>query len=95
MPKGTLPEETVEVDVLVIGGGLAGCWAALRARELTDRVLLVEKGWVGGSGASTFCAGDILWWTPQDDLEAWLRHYAERGGFLLDPEWFELLCRNV
>ncbi len=95
MPADALRNEVIEVDVLVIGGGLAGCWAALRAKDLAGRVLLVEKARVGSSGASTFCAGDILWWTPQDDLEAWLQHYAERGGFLLDPEWFELLCRNI
>jgi succinate dehydrogenase/fumarate reductase flavoprotein subunit len=55
-------------DVLVIGGGLAGCWAAYRASQVGASVLLADKGRVGTTGRSTFAAGDILWWTPQDDL---------------------------
>jgi succinate dehydrogenase/fumarate reductase flavoprotein subunit len=32
-----------ETDVLVIGGGFAGSWAALRAATLGARVILVDK----------------------------------------------------
>ncbi len=37
--------ETIEhsCDILVVGGGLAGCMATIRARELNDRVILVDK----------------------------------------------------
>ena len=35
---------TIETDVLVIGGGLAGCMAAIKASEVEGiRVTLVEK----------------------------------------------------
>lgn len=82
-------------DVLVIGGGLAGCWASIRGRQLGASVTLVEKGKVGFSGCSTFAAGDILWWTPNDDLNTWLNNYARWGGYLLDPEWFVRLCYDI
>lgn len=82
-------------DVLVIGGGLAGCWASIRAQQLGANVILVDKGKVGYSGCSTFAAGDILWWTPQDDLNLWLNNYARWGGYLLDPEWFVRLCHDI
>ena len=82
-------------DVLVIGGGLAGCWAAYRASQLGANVILVDKARVGTSGCSTFAAGDILWWTPQDDLNGWLKNYARWGGYLLDPEWFVTLCHDI
>lgn len=39
-------------DVLVIGGGPAACWAALAAREAGCSVVLVDKGYVGTSGAT-------------------------------------------
>ncbi len=39
-------------DVLVIGGGLAGCMAALHAREKRASVILVEKSAVQRSGAA-------------------------------------------
>lgn len=39
-------------DVLVIGGGPAACWAALAAREAGRSVVMVDKGYVGTSGAT-------------------------------------------
>jgi|LNFM01.2.fsa_nt_gb succinate dehydrogenase/fumarate reductase flavoprotein subunit len=39
-------------DVLVIGGGPAGAWAALTARANGCDVLLVDKGFLGTSGAT-------------------------------------------
>ncbi|NLG10048.1 MAG: FAD-dependent oxidoreductase, partial [Coriobacteriaceae bacterium] len=36
-------EETLECDVLVIGGGASGCCTALRAAEEGAKVILVEK----------------------------------------------------
>lgn len=36
--------EIVESDVVVLGGGLAGCFAAIAAAERGQKVVLVEKG---------------------------------------------------
>src|SRR5512139_3730351 len=36
-------EQEIETDVLVIGGGMAGCWAAISATRKGLRVALVEK----------------------------------------------------
>jgi succinate dehydrogenase/fumarate reductase flavoprotein subunit len=41
-----------DIDVLVLGGGVAGCWAAISAAERGARVTLVEKGATIRSGAS-------------------------------------------
>ncbi|APX24139.1 MULTISPECIES: NAD(P)/FAD-dependent oxidoreductase [Salipiger] len=41
-----------EVDIVVIGGGIVGCSAALRAAELGHRVALVEKGRIAGEQSS-------------------------------------------
>ncbi len=46
-------EETVLSDVLVLGGGLSGCFAAIAAAKKGQSVVLVEKGEVERSG----CAG--------------------------------------
>src|SRR5579862_1666420 len=45
-----------ETDVLVIGGGAAGCSAALKAHEMGARVLMVVKGKIGRSGATPLAA---------------------------------------
>jgi len=50
-------------DILVIGGGLSGCWAALTAARAGARVLLLEKGFCGASGVAA-PAGPGHWWVP-------------------------------
>ena len=42
---------TVSTDVLVLGGGIAGCWAAIGAATQGAKVVLVEKGATISSGA--------------------------------------------
>ncbi|MGF9693751.1 MULTISPECIES: FAD-dependent oxidoreductase [unclassified Rhizobium] len=44
--------DTIEADVLVIGGGPAGCWAAWNAVSRGLDVVLLDKGYVGTSGAT-------------------------------------------
>lgn len=44
--------DKLEVDILVVGGGPAGCWAAWNAATTGASVVLVEKGYVGTSGAT-------------------------------------------
>jgi len=44
-------ENEMSADVLVIGAGVAGCRAAIEARKIGLKVILVEKGSALGSGA--------------------------------------------
>ncbi|MBR2520688.1 MAG: FAD-binding protein [Oscillospiraceae bacterium] len=45
-------EETeLDADVLVLGGGIAGCWAAISAARQGAKVVMMEKGDVRRSGA--------------------------------------------
>jgi len=41
-----------ECDVLVLGGGLAGCYSAIAAARRGKKVILVEKGATVRSGAA-------------------------------------------
>lgn len=56
---------SVAADVLVVGGGLAGCWAAIAAAQAGGVVVMVEKGHVGTSGVAA-TAGPGHWWVPPD-----------------------------
>jgi len=44
-------ESEINTDVLVLGGGIAGCWAAIAAAKKGVKVVLVEKGATKRSGA--------------------------------------------
>jgi len=58
-------EETIESDVLVIGGGFGGCMAAISAREHDINVTIVEKAHVKRSGAAG-TGNDHFWhWNPE------------------------------
>lgn len=55
----------LQADVLIIGGGLAGTWAAVAAAREGARVVLVDKGFCGTSGV-TATAGPGHWWVAPD-----------------------------
>ena len=46
-----------EADVLVIGGGMAGLFAAVKAHDAGANVMLVSKGRLGSSGETPFAKG--------------------------------------
>ncbi|MGB6137669.1 MAG: FAD-dependent oxidoreductase, partial [Shewanella sp.] len=59
-PKIDTHDFTVEnrhLDVLVIGGGMAGVFAAVKAHDAGASVLMVSKGRVGSSGLTPFAKG--------------------------------------
>ncbi len=84
----------IEADVLVIGGGLAGTWAALRAKEFVDKVVLVDKARVSRSGATTSAAGVMLCPAEEDDLNLWMREIVERGEYMNDQDWLRLMLEE-
>ncbi|QDE31152.1 FAD-binding protein [Shewanella polaris] len=46
-----------ELDVLIIGGGMAGLFAAVKAHHAGSKTLIVSKGRVGSSGLTPFAKG--------------------------------------
>jgi succinate dehydrogenase/fumarate reductase flavoprotein subunit len=75
-------EQEIDTDVLVIGGGIAGCWAAISAARKGVRVALVEKGdtirsGAGGPGCDHWCNAPA---NPLSnvDPDEWAEHMADR-----------------
>ena len=88
-----VPHDIYTTDVLVIGGGLAGCWAAIAATRQGSRALVVDKGFVGGSGCSVFAGGVVLYLTPDDDPADFVREHCRESELLIDPAWVEWLVQ--
>lgn len=80
-------------DVLVVGGGCGGCWAALRARSFVPHVTLVEKGVVARSGGAVFCH-DVLAPTPEEEMGLWLKEVVEQAEYLSDQQYAQVLLQE-
>ncbi len=80
--------DAINTEVLVIGGGAAGSFAAIRAGELGAGVLLVSKGMYGRDGAATWMAGPAFQaalYQP-DSPEIHARDVIRIGRYLADQE---------
>jgi fumarate reductase (CoM/CoB) subunit A len=88
--------ETLETDVLVVGGGLAALRAAYDAAGAGARVALAVKGRAGRSGSSAMTsAGYSAWIRPDDSAE---RHYQDTvagGRGLSDPRLVAVMAREA
>jgi succinate dehydrogenase/fumarate reductase flavoprotein subunit len=79
----------VLADVLVIGGGPAGAWAAVAAAGAGARVVLVDKGYLGTSGA-TAPSNTGTWFVPPGEGRRLAIAQRQAGaGDLADPRWVE------
>ncbi|RBP86023.1 succinate dehydrogenase/fumarate reductase flavoprotein subunit [Rhodobacter sp. 140A] len=82
------PELQLAADVLVIGGGPAGTWAALAAREQGAEVILVDKGWCGASGVGAAATIGHWWVAPEGRAAAMAAKAVDACG-LADAAWME------
>jgi len=89
-------ESRIETDVLIIGGGMAGLFAAIKAREQGVDVILVDKNYVSRSGSTAFAEGDYSVFNPAwgHDLKAWMTQATTVGEYLNNPEWTEITLRE-
>ncbi|OBC08918.1 pyridine nucleotide-disulfide oxidoreductase [Mycobacterium sp. 852013-50091_SCH5140682] len=80
--------DTVTTDVLVVGGGPAGTWAAIKAAQAGVGVVLVDKGYTGASGA-TASVGTGVWYVHDapELREAAMAGREALGGHLADRGW--------
>ncbi len=78
----------LSADVLVVGGGPAGTWAAIKAAQAGADVVLVDKGRCGSSGA-TASVGTGIWYVEDEPelREAAMASREALGGHLADRDW--------
>lgn len=86
----------VESDLLIIGGGSAGLWAAKRFTELLPekKVVIVDKGPKEWGGLMSMAGGDFDAVLPGDDLDAWVEDFVYYFDGLCDQEQIEEILRR-
>jgi succinate dehydrogenase/fumarate reductase flavoprotein subunit len=77
-------------DVLVLGGGPAGAWAALTAAERGAKVLLAEKGLLGTGGATAAGNTTTIHAAPNSAArDAAIKRRLAHAHGLADRKWIE------
>jgi succinate dehydrogenase/fumarate reductase flavoprotein subunit len=94
-PLRHAPRTEFETDVLIVGGGYAGIFAALRADEKGQKVLLVDKGIVGKSGQSPW-AGGLNFFDASfgDDYDGWLLGMQKRSEYVGNMDYAKMWLEN-
>lgn len=92
----THKEYMIKTDVLVIGGGLAGLYAAIKAREKGADVLVVDKGHAGKTGATKFASLAYMVCNPEwgTDMDACMNTITRNGEYINDRRWTQILLEE-
>jgi fumarate reductase (CoM/CoB) subunit A len=89
---------TLETDVLIVGGGGAGCRAAIEAHDQGSKVMMIVKGRLGHSGCTLnvgTSAGVGPWAVKEDSAFSSMRDLLAHGGYLGNQEMIKILTEDT
>lgn len=88
--------QIITTDVLVVGAGGAGMYAALAAARDGAAVVLVDKNMIGRGGATIMAQMTVAAALSEAEPDTWQEHYQDTltaGRGLCDPQLAERVCR--
>ncbi|MDY0339946.1 MAG: FAD-binding protein [Coriobacteriia bacterium] len=86
-----LPLSRIDTDILVIGGGYAGAFAAVEAKKAGLNVVLVDKGTVGRSGQTPWANGfNVFDEAAGDNREEMIAGASISSEYINNLDWLEL-----
>lgn len=82
-------------DVLVVGGGIAACFAAIKAAEAGADVILVDKGFAGKSGQSPHAEGFMVY-NPDwgHDIDVCMEEINRTSEYVNNRYWTRTVLEN-
>jgi succinate dehydrogenase/fumarate reductase flavoprotein subunit len=86
-----------ETDVLVIGSGAAGMYAAIEAARAHQRVLLADRSLIGRGGATVMAQMTVAVALGEETPDHWSHHYNDTltaGRGLSNAALAQLLCEQ-
>ena len=90
-----MDQEIQETDVLIIGGGIAGVFAAIKAKEKGVDVILVDKGTVGKSGQSAwFGAFQVFDESTGATKKQYVDTVMKTGEYLVNTDYAEMFTED-
>jgi succinate dehydrogenase/fumarate reductase flavoprotein subunit len=95
----TSAKQICECDVLIIGGGLAACMAALESSKRGMEVILVDKGRLGRSGSSPTSGGvpqaAFGHADPRDNKDVHFRDTVIGGDYIPDQKIVRAVVNEI
>jgi succinate dehydrogenase flavoprotein subunit len=88
----------IDTDVLVIGSGAAGMYAAIEAARNGAQVLLADRSLIGRGGATVMAQMTVACALGEETPDDWEHHYADTiaaGRGLCDEKLAQLLCEDA
>jgi succinate dehydrogenase/fumarate reductase flavoprotein subunit len=89
--------KALSADVLVVGSGAAGMYAAIAAARAGAAVLLVDRSLIGRGGATVMAQMTVAVAVGEEEPDHWEHHLADTltaGRGLCDPALAQLLCED-
>ena len=86
-----------ETDVLVIGSGAAGMYAAIEAASKGCQVLLADRSLIGRGGATVMAQMTVAVALGSETVDHWSYHYSDTltaGRGLCNEPLAQLLCEE-
>ena len=87
-----------QTDVLVIGSGAAGMYAALEAARHGAAVMLIDRSLIGRGGATVMAQMTVAVALGEEEPDHWEHHLADTlkaGRELCDEALSQLLCEEA
>jgi succinate dehydrogenase/fumarate reductase flavoprotein subunit len=88
-------QKRIATDVLVIGGGMAGTFAAVTARAKGLNVALADKGTVGKSGCTPWARGFAVFdGEAGDNKSQWIENVSRNGEYINNRDSLDALMTD-
>lgn len=88
----------IQTDILIVGGGGAGAYAAYEASKKGNDIVVVVKGSFGKSGSTPMALGAIAgigpWKHPDDSIEKHLEDSLNGGVFINNKKLLKIVIEN-